>query len=295
MNLVTSRSSLNWQQPPAPLADFYLSGPMTGIKDGNYPAFDRTAKHIRDLGHTVCNPAELGAFEGWQWEDYLRRDLRYLLDCRSIAVMRGWQKSRGARLEVAVARSIGMPMVDADTLEPWGTPPGRWHGQVIGLWGVAKAGKDTIAAAIGWERAAHADELKADLDVFISNHVKGDLTPVLKEVVREVYVAAGRVGRALNPEVWIDRLLLPADRCVITDVRYLNEMKWVWAKGGMIFEIVRPGYIAANEEERQSFARAREYIHQNCIEVPQIINDSSPSHAAWQINTIIQSHLMRAA
>ncbi len=92
---------------------------MTGVKDHNFPAFDAAAKHIRTRGHDVINPAEFEpAFPDMTWEDFLRRDLKYLLECEAVAVLPGWEKSKGASLEAHVAQALGMPVLDAETLEP---------------------------------------------------------------------------------------------------------------------------------------------------------------------------------
>jgi hypothetical protein len=37
----------------------YLSGPMTGLPDLNFPAFHAEAARLRALGYDVINPAEL--------------------------------------------------------------------------------------------------------------------------------------------------------------------------------------------------------------------------------------------
>ena len=36
----------------------YISGPMTGIKDLNYPLFNSIAKRLSDAGYAVENPAD---------------------------------------------------------------------------------------------------------------------------------------------------------------------------------------------------------------------------------------------
>jgi hypothetical protein len=97
----------------------YLSGPMTGMPEYNFPAFNEAAAAIRGRGFDVVNPAELDAAEVGrkEWADYLRRDIAKLLECNSIAVLPGWENSKGAALEVHVAKSLGMPVFYAHNLE----------------------------------------------------------------------------------------------------------------------------------------------------------------------------------
>lgn len=97
----------------------YLAGPMSGLPEFNFPAFHARASALRLEGHTVLNPAELdGGDTSGTWAEYLRRDLALLLECEAVAVLPGWEKSRGANLEVHVARSLEMPVLHADTLAP---------------------------------------------------------------------------------------------------------------------------------------------------------------------------------
>lgn len=87
----------------------YLSGPMTGHEDWNYPAFHNAAAKLRSSGYAVINPAE--AYDGdttLPFDVYLRHDLRSILqDCDTIVVLDGWEKSPGAVLEVAVGAALG--------------------------------------------------------------------------------------------------------------------------------------------------------------------------------------------
>jgi len=98
----------------------YLSGPMTGLPDYNYPAFHAAAAAWRAAGYQVVNPAE--NFEGVTHlprEVYLQRDIHQLVtEATAIAFLSGWQKSKGATLEHAVAAGLGYPMFDAATFQP---------------------------------------------------------------------------------------------------------------------------------------------------------------------------------
>jgi hypothetical protein len=86
----------------------YLSGPMQGYPEYNFPAFERARKLLRDAGYEVVCPAELGKHDGWEWEDYLRRDLKVMLECESVATLPGWENSLGAQLEIDVAGRLRM-------------------------------------------------------------------------------------------------------------------------------------------------------------------------------------------
>ncbi|GMV07371.1 MAG: hypothetical protein AMXMBFR53_36460 [Gemmatimonadota bacterium] len=102
----------------------YLAGPMTGYVAWNFPAFKEAAVRLRDAGVEVVSPAEMDEADsvppgGREWAEYLRRDLVRLMECRSVAVLPGWQASKGASLEVHVARALGMPIYDAHTLQPY--------------------------------------------------------------------------------------------------------------------------------------------------------------------------------
>ena len=93
----------------------YLSGPMTGLPDLNFPAFAAMTDSLRDGGHTVTNPAELNP-DGGTWNDCMRRDITALMDCDTVATLPGWQESKGAKLEVLIAQHLGMTVVNAHDL-----------------------------------------------------------------------------------------------------------------------------------------------------------------------------------
>jgi hypothetical protein len=90
----------------------YISGPMTGLPEFNFPLFCQVAKKIVARGHIVVNPATL--IEGSKDRShYLRADLLLLVgQATAIVVLPGWGGSRGARLEVEIGRQLGLPIYD---------------------------------------------------------------------------------------------------------------------------------------------------------------------------------------
>lgn len=94
----------------------YVAGPMTGLKDFNYPAFNAAADQLRDLGYQVENPADHGIVPGAEWADYMAYDLTRLGLCGMIALLPGWERSEGAKLEVQIGHRLGMTIVNAHDL-----------------------------------------------------------------------------------------------------------------------------------------------------------------------------------
>lgn len=109
---------------------YYIAGPMRGIAYCNFPAFDAEALRLRTLGVWVVNPAELDRDAGFDpamlpadtdWHDYtamgfdlraaVKRDLAAIMECDGVYMLPGWELSRGARAEAAVAAWLGLDVV----------------------------------------------------------------------------------------------------------------------------------------------------------------------------------------
>lgn len=110
----------------------YLSGPMTGLPDWNYPAFKAAAERLRALGHTVYNPADstrstattpraeflrddLALIAGCAWEPNPMLRHRCYPPAEAICLLPGWERSAGARMELHVALELGLTVFE-DTL-----------------------------------------------------------------------------------------------------------------------------------------------------------------------------------
>lgn len=110
----------------------YIAGPMRGIPHFNFPAFDAAKAYLIGKGYDVLSPADfdrvLDDFDPYKPEyetaegcadfpktmDFKRvvtRDLTAVTQCDAVALLPGWEKSKGAVAEIAVANWIGKPLI----------------------------------------------------------------------------------------------------------------------------------------------------------------------------------------
>jgi hypothetical protein len=107
---------------------YYLSGPMRGLPDYNYPTFLEVEaaldKHLRnDVGalqhsYRIINPAR--NFDGDTSRDpveYMTVDLAAVIEADIIVLLPGWEKSEGAGHEVALATWLNKQFVLAKRIE----------------------------------------------------------------------------------------------------------------------------------------------------------------------------------
>lgn len=86
----------------------YIAGPMTDYPDWNFPAFNKAARQLRSTGYDAVNPAEINPDTTIPWVECLKLDLKELLTCEAIYMLKGWQASKGACLEFDVANRLEM-------------------------------------------------------------------------------------------------------------------------------------------------------------------------------------------
>lgn len=85
----------------------YISGPMTGIKDFNYPAFLAAQARFEAEGHEVINPAVTGVedtmhLENPEWHDYMMSAIDRMRRATHIHFLPKWWLSFGAWVEKIV-------------------------------------------------------------------------------------------------------------------------------------------------------------------------------------------------
>lgn len=119
---IMARTRKDWGLPnsdiPHPNIGFphlYLCGPMSGLPDFNYPAFHQAADWLRGLGYRVTNPAENGLPPGAPWSQHMRADIKGLCDCAALAVLPGYELSKGAQLEIELATRLELTVASVST------------------------------------------------------------------------------------------------------------------------------------------------------------------------------------
>jgi len=109
----------------------YVCGPMRGIEDYNFPAFDKATIQLRKAGYIVANPAEMDKACGFDLEtlknmteielagytkEVLPRDIAIVCESDAIAYLPGSFNSKGAMAEIYCAKAIG---IEGHPVEYW--------------------------------------------------------------------------------------------------------------------------------------------------------------------------------
>lgn len=96
----------------------YIAGPMTGLPDYNYPAFNVAEQRLLALGYEVENPARNPEPACGSWLGYMRMALRQLALCDGVVLLPGWKSSRGANIEKHLADDLCLKVFLASELIP---------------------------------------------------------------------------------------------------------------------------------------------------------------------------------
>lgn len=88
----------------------YISGKITGVE--NYAELFQVAEtRLLARGHQVVNPVKIEHNHDLSWESYMREDIRQMLDCEAIYMLIGYTKSRGAKIEYSLAKTLNFKIL----------------------------------------------------------------------------------------------------------------------------------------------------------------------------------------
>jgi Domain of unknown function (DUF4406) len=91
----------------------YISGKITGydIEVAKFK-FHSSAIDVEQLGYIPVNPFDLSeTHPSKTWKDYMLDDIKGLFDCDAIFMQSDWGQSKGARIEYAIARELGLEIL----------------------------------------------------------------------------------------------------------------------------------------------------------------------------------------
>jgi len=98
----------------------YIAVPMTGLPAFNFPAFFKAEEDLTKEGYEVVNPARLDGMDttgmqgnldevpDFSLKDAMKRNMAAICDCDAIYMLKGWEKSRGALIEIQLASYLSL-------------------------------------------------------------------------------------------------------------------------------------------------------------------------------------------
>lgn len=110
-----------------PIRRVYIAGPMSGYPEHNFPAFERAILHLKNRGYLpvsphLIDPTHVGecrigngakyrvGANGHMESCHLLADIKQLVHCDAIYMLKGWEASFGSELELTCAKRFGFPI-----------------------------------------------------------------------------------------------------------------------------------------------------------------------------------------
>lgn len=151
----------------------YVAGPMRGLPEFNFPAFNAADDRLTDLGYDVFNPAardratgfdpsgmtghENLTAHGFDLRAALGADTYYIAHhADGILLLDGWENSSGARAELALAAALGLNAsegFDRDGIPTW-RPAKDVFAENLGVTPTAPSGEVRLTSATGGQKGS---------------------------------------------------------------------------------------------------------------------------------------------
>lgn len=294
----------------------YIAGPMTGLPNFNFQAFFAASVKLREEGWAPVDPSQHDLDEGFvelvdgeykttHWFNLpkiLLWDLEQVAQSDAIYLLNGWEDSKGARAEHALAVALGKEIIFEPVLP-----------DLIGLGGLLRSGKDTFAdylveehgyVKLNMSEPLHEAMLKLDPiidwaeDRFgqrgswtYSNEIdRVGYTAAKKnpEVRRLLQVLGTEIGRQMFGEnVWVDLAGKQIDAVraegkpvVITGIRYPNEIQMIRGRKGRAIWVDRGG-VPTSDHPSENSVKAEDF--------DQIVHNISTLGHLYEVADIIAS------
>lgn len=118
-NTFGERNQKNELKPTA-----YISYPMTGIAELNYPLECRVFEKLNELGYWIYSPSRLAKFversiDKPEYKHYMGFDLWSISRVDVVFLCPGWERSNGCLDEIAFCLRHNIPIIDFSTMRPF--------------------------------------------------------------------------------------------------------------------------------------------------------------------------------
>ena len=214
------------------MSTIYVCGPMAGYPDLNRRAFDEAASLIESRGDRAIVPHDVGVrehdgpcpavYDGQPAAQgdhdggcYLRADLAQMVYADAVHVLPGWSRSRGAQIEVLIARLLRIPIKHAPDAERAGSPIADLAGIVDEIrrqdakWGDQSRHPDGTGPLTHPFRARGSANLDLSNAADIANHLRENCEDAFRQwrgtwrhiFLEEVGEALAEDGPALDVEL----------------------------------------------------------------------------------------------
>ena len=98
----------------------YLAGKITGLHVRDYTeSFNYWKKFFTKKGYKVVSPIDLPHNHPPDWKEFMKEYIKAMVDCDCLFAMNNWLDSKGARLEVEIARGLEIEIFWEDKIKEY--------------------------------------------------------------------------------------------------------------------------------------------------------------------------------
>lgn len=103
----------------------YISGKITGLPIQEViRKFETAREKLQRFNFEVVNPLNNGLPFDAEWADQMGKDVALMLRCDAIYLLSNYSSSKGALIELAIARQMRMPIFIEEAVKPEDRPEG---------------------------------------------------------------------------------------------------------------------------------------------------------------------------
>jgi hypothetical protein len=92
----------------------YISGKISGLEESVYTKNFKDAEVFlltQNPQNEIVNPLNIKPNGELTWENYMKADLKEMLDCDCLFMLKNWRNSRGAIVEHNLAKDLNIEII----------------------------------------------------------------------------------------------------------------------------------------------------------------------------------------